>query len=107
MKEYCNREPDAIDVSIPSLGSQELVSRFKDKFLKEAKLIASLDDPNIVLIHDVFEENGTAYYIMEFLTGGSLADGAEILSFYFNQEMTGVGSFVGSFFGCAIRPVTN
>lgn len=74
MKEYCNRGPNAIDVSVPSTGSQELVSRFKNKFLKEAKMIASLDDPNIVRIHDVFEENCTAYYVMEFLAGGSLAD---------------------------------
>ena len=33
-----------------------------------------MDNPHIVRIHDVFEENGTAYYVMEYLSGGSLSD---------------------------------
>ena len=74
MKDYCNRDSETFQVSVPSVGSLELVTRFKEKFLKEARLIASLNHPNIVKIHDVFEENGTAYYVMEFLSGGSLAD---------------------------------
>ena len=74
MREYCNRDECTEQVSVPSVGSQELVSRFKEKFLKEARLIGALDDAHIVRIHDVFEENGTAYYVMEHLSGGSLAD---------------------------------
>lgn len=74
MKEYCNRDSDTSHVSVPSVGSVEMVEQFKDKFLKEARSIASMDDPHIVRIHDVFEENDTAYYVMEYLPGGSLAD---------------------------------
>lgn len=37
-------------------------------------MIAGLDHQNIIRIHDVFEENGTAYYVMEYLSGGSLLD---------------------------------
>lgn len=74
IKDYCNRDPKTSQVSVPSTGGVELVARFREKFLKEARLIASLNHPNIVKIHDVFEENGTAYYVMEFLSGGSLAD---------------------------------
>lgn len=37
-------------------------------------MIAGMDHPHIVRVTDVFEENGTAYYVMENLPGGSLAD---------------------------------
>ena len=72
MQEHCNRDADTAQVSVPSVGSKKLVERFRQKFLKEARLIASFDNGNIIKIHDVFEENGTAYYVMEYLEGKSL-----------------------------------
>ena len=74
MKEYCSRDAGNSHVTIPSEGSRELVDRFRSKFVKEARMIASLNHPNIVRIHDVFEENGTAYHVMEHLPGGSLKE---------------------------------
>ena len=73
MKEHCNRDSGNSYVSVPSVGSKEQVEHFKEKFLKEARLIASFDHSNIIRIHDVFEENGTAYYVMEYLEGESLS----------------------------------
>ena len=72
MKEYCNRDSSTSRVSVGSAGSRELVDRFRRKFLKEAQTIAELDDPQIIRIYDVFEENNTAYYVMEYLSGGNL-----------------------------------
>ena len=72
MQEHCNRDADTAQVSVPSVGSKELVERFRQKFLKEARMIASFDNGNIIKIHYVFEENGTAYYVMEYLEGKSL-----------------------------------
>ena len=75
MKEYCNRDGHDSRVSIGSQGSADMVGEFKVKFLKEAQLIARLEDaPHVVRIHDIFEENGTAYYVMEYLGSGSLND---------------------------------
>ena len=74
MKEYCNRDSETSHVSVPSEGSKELVGKFRQKFIKEAQNIAALNHPHIIRIHDVFEENGTAYYVMEFWDNGSLAD---------------------------------
>ena len=74
MKEHCNRDADTSYVSVPSFGSRELVEKFKTKFVKEAQTIAEMENDHIIRIYDVFEENGTAYYVMEFLQGGSLAD---------------------------------
>ncbi len=73
MKEYCNREIDTLQVSVPSVGSKEFVVRFRDKFIKEAQNIACLNHPNIIRIYDVFEENNTAYYVMEYIDN-SLSD---------------------------------
>ena len=73
MKDLCNRDAETFQVSVPSSGSQELVDKFKKKFLKEAQMISEYKHPNIVNIHDVFEENGTAYYVMSYLEYGSLA----------------------------------
>lgn len=74
MKEHCNRDAGSQMVSVGSAGSVALVERFKEKFLKEARLIASMDNQHIVRVFDAFEENGTAYYVMENLDNGSLDD---------------------------------
>ena len=74
MKELCNRDGSTSHVTLGTEGSRETVARFREKFLKEARNIARLNHPHVVRIHDIFEENGTAYYVMEYAEGGSLAD---------------------------------
>lgn len=74
IKDLCNRDSDTFYVSVPSVGSKELVEKFKQKFIKEAGSIASLDHNHIIKVLDVFEENGTAYYVMEYVDGGSLGE---------------------------------
>ncbi len=74
MKELCNRDSDTSFVSVPSVGSQALVEKFKAKFLKEVQNIAKLKHNHIIKVLDIFEENGTAYYVMEYVDGGSLND---------------------------------
>ena len=73
MEGLCNRDAATSHVSVPSVGSKKLVERFKQKFIKEARMIASFDNNHIISIYDVFEENGTAYYVMEYLGGKSLS----------------------------------
>lgn len=74
MKELCERDESTSHVTFGTEGSRETVNRFREKFLKEARNIARLKHPNIVSIFDIFEENGTAYYVMEYAENGSLAD---------------------------------
>lgn len=74
MKQYCTRDDSTSQVSLGTEGSRDMVDRFRKKFFNEALNLARLSHPNIVSIIDVFEENGTAYYVMEYAGGGSLAD---------------------------------
>ena len=70
-KDFCGRD----NTSHLTLGTQnnaETVAKLKDRFLKEAKNIAKLDHPGIVKIHDIFEENNTAYYVMDYIEGENL-----------------------------------
>ena len=65
---------DAATLALGQESSAAMALRLKEKFMKEARFIASFDHPNIVHIHDVFEENSTAYYVMDFIEGLTLAD---------------------------------
>ncbi|MBQ2919247.1 MAG: serine/threonine protein kinase [Bacteroidales bacterium] len=74
MKDYCERDEETALVTLGTKSNKDLVERFRQKFIKEARMIASLNNQHIVKIHDIFEENGTAYYVMEYYGGGSLKD---------------------------------
>ena len=43
-----------------------------NRFITEAQTLAQFRHPNIVLVHSVFEANGTAYMVMEYEKGESL-----------------------------------
>ena len=73
-KDFYNRDNNTNGVSLGTQGSAEYMERFKEKFIKEAKTIAKFDHPNIIHIFDVFEENNTCYYVMEYIDGESLHD---------------------------------
>ena len=72
MRGTCERNDETASVTVPTKENRPLVDRFRDKFIREAKTIATMEHPHIVKIHDVFEENSTAYYVMESIPGGSL-----------------------------------
>ena len=72
MKNFCERNETTRQVTLGTAGSREMVNSCRKKFLKEAKHIALLDHPNIIRIIDVFDENSTSYYVMEYIEGGSL-----------------------------------
>ena len=72
MKDFCERNETTRQVTLGTAGSRETVNSCRKKFLKEAKHIALLDHPNIIRIIDVFDENSTSYYVMEYIEGGSL-----------------------------------
>ncbi len=74
VKDFCNRDDETSHVTVGTQGKVALVSKLKKKFVEEAQAIGRLDHPNIVRVSDVFEENGTAYYVMDYIDGSSLGD---------------------------------
>lgn len=75
MKDFCNRDSMTNSVTLgTSEGSKDQVERFRKKFIREAQMIAGLNNPHIIKVYDVFEENGTAYYVMDYISGGSLVN---------------------------------
>ena len=59
----------ALKVLAPELAGSE---RFHDRFLRESKLAASIDHPNIVPIYDADEAEGVLYIAMRFVEGSDL-----------------------------------
>ncbi len=47
---------------------------FRERFHKEAQLVASLDHPNILPVYDYGDEDGVPYLVMPYLEGGTLRD---------------------------------
>ena len=72
MREFCERTPRSTSIILGSSGSYQMVERFRQKFVKEARALAKLNHKHIVRVVDIFEENNTAYYAMDFVSGGSL-----------------------------------
>ena len=60
-------------VRVSNSVNDSLFEKQKEKFKKEAKRIMSLDNEHIVKVYDLFEENNTVYYVMDYLEGESLA----------------------------------
>lgn len=73
-KDYCGRDGSTSHVTLGTQSASEFVERLKTKFLKEARNIAKFDHPGIIKIHAAFEENNTAYYVMEYIEGESLSE---------------------------------
>ena len=73
-KDYCKRDGETSQVTIGTQSNHDIVERFMNKFLKEARTISQLDHSNIVKIHDIFKEKNTAYYVMDYIEGESLND---------------------------------
>lgn len=73
-KDYCERNEATSHVTLGTQSAQEMVQRFMNKFIKEAQTISRQKHPNIIDIYDIFTENNTAYYVMEYIEGESLSD---------------------------------
>lgn len=71
MKELNSRSEDG---SITGMSDGSLSYNYARKFKKEAFNLSRLDNPNIVRVTDSFDENGTFYYVMEYIEGKNLND---------------------------------
>ena len=71
MKELNSRGNDG---SITGMSDGSLSHHYGQKFKKEAINLSRLEHPNIVRVTDSFDENGTYYYVMDYIDGCNLND---------------------------------
>ena len=71
MKEVNSRGEDG---SITGMTDGSLSYNYCRKFQKEARNLSHLEHPNIVRVTDLFDENGTFYYVMDYIEGQNLND---------------------------------
>ena len=65
----------ASSLQITLVSGQGLFDKWRERFLTEARTLAKCTNvPSIVQVRDFFEENNTAYIVMEYLSGCSLQD---------------------------------
>jgi serine/threonine protein kinase len=58
--------------AIPTQIDNTRDNEFVQRFITEARVIARLTHPNIVPVHDYGEDNGWAFIVMEYISGGTL-----------------------------------
>ncbi len=72
VSDFCQRDSETSQVIVPTVNKRPLFEKLRIKFIKEARAIAALNHPGIIRVLDVFIENNTAYYVMDFIDGQSL-----------------------------------
>ena len=69
-RDFATRITDRLTVSAYSKDMQEQYQYGLEKFLGEARALAQFQEhPNIVMVRDYFRENGTAYFVMNYIEG--------------------------------------
>jgi hypothetical protein len=61
-------------VAIKVLRPEQATATGTARFLAEARLLARLSHPNVVVVFDAGEADGLLYYVMEYVPGETLAD---------------------------------
>lgn len=74
MKGVTERDKVSCIVSVSNSNNIPQFEEQREKFKKEARRLRKLKSKHIVKVHDLFEENGTAYYVMDYIDGESLAE---------------------------------
>ncbi len=74
MKGVTERDETTSVVSVSNADNVQQFEEQREKFKKEARRLRKLKNEHIVKVHDLFEENGTAYYVMDYIDGESLAE---------------------------------
>ncbi|MDR2791818.1 MAG: serine/threonine protein kinase [Tannerellaceae bacterium] len=76
-KDYCFREEGSAAVKVHSETGKALFGKFREKLIEEARILSAVQHKFIVNVLEVFEENNTAYIVMEYIPGLSLKEKVE------------------------------
>ena len=68
-----HRAPDHTSVLVSNDANRQDFTEQMEKFRREAQRLSQLHHPNIVQVTDLFDANGTSYYVMELIQGEALS----------------------------------
>lgn len=68
------RDNNGTTVKVSNDSKVDEFTEQRAKFYKEAQRLHDLDIQNVVRVHDLFDENGTTYYIMDYIDGENLKE---------------------------------
>lgn len=74
VKDFCGRDENTALVTVETTKKRGLIDKMKLKFIDEARSLFDLHHQGIVRVTDIFEENHTAYYVMDYIDGKSLKE---------------------------------
>lgn len=74
MKGVTERDGNHTTVSVSNSENTNSFLEQKEKFKKEARRLRRLKNEHIVKVHDLFDENGTTYYVMDYMDGENLSE---------------------------------
>lgn len=69
-----DRDDATGNITVSDISHYANFKQQKEKFRKEARRVHELSNPHIVGVYDMFEENGTAYYVMDYIDGENLSE---------------------------------
>ena len=73
VKGICGRNASTGEVSVSLSENRISFEAHREKFRKEARRIRKLNSPHVVKVRDLFDDNDTSYYVMDFIDGESLS----------------------------------
>ncbi|MEV7343158.1 serine/threonine-protein kinase [Streptomyces sp. NPDC093544] len=68
------REVAVKEIALDTTLSADEARQQRDRTLREARAVAQLRHPHIIVVHDVVEDDERPYIVMELIEGGSLAE---------------------------------
>ncbi|MGN1172871.1 MAG: protein kinase [Muribaculaceae bacterium] len=74
VKDYCNRDELSSQIVLGTQSKRALVEKMRRKFVDEARALSNMEHDGIVKVRDVFEENGTAYFVMDYIDGCTMSE---------------------------------
>lgn len=74
VKGTCGRASDSREVSISLEENERAFEQHRRKFRTEAQRLRKLHNSHIVCVHDLFDDCGTSYYVMDYVDGENLSE---------------------------------
>ena len=73
VKGICGRNASTGEVCVSLSENRISFDAHREKFRKEARRIRKLNSRHVVKVRDLFDDNDTSYYVMDFIDGESLS----------------------------------